>query len=95
MGFPLTDPKTFPLALGDLIDLMAEAETLRHLSLVPTTQGQWQASHKSAYGGYKVVIKDTPWEAVLGALAPDYGKEWGEVVPGLEIEPDDEEEDLL
>lgn len=95
MAFPLTDPQTFPLSLGDLIDVMAEAGTLHHLSLAQTSDGEWQASHKRSYGGYKVIIKKTPWEAILGALAPDYGHVWSEVVPGLEIEDDEEEEDLL
>mgnify|MGYP003629454038 CR=1 FL=1 len=95
MGFPLTDPEQFPLGLGELIDLMAEAGSLRHLSLAQTTNGEWQASHKGDQGGYRVIIKKSPWEAVLGALAPMYGHPWSDVVPGLEIGVDEEEEDLL
>lgn len=96
MGFPLTDPDKFPLGLGELINAMDSAGTLRHLSLAKTSDGEWQASHRAEHGGYRVVIKATPFEAILGALAPVYGHSWSEIVPGLEIEDDEDDEgDLL
>ena len=102
----------FPLSLEDLLTVLAARGTLKHLSLTRTNDGDWQASVKRPSGplgsAYKVVIKTDVIDAVFGALGPEYGETWVDVlgpdfatifdgyVGASENEDEDEdEEDLL
>ncbi len=101
MGFPLTDPKKFPVSLGEVLSRMQEAGTLGHLSVSIYADGRCQASHKAPGSeGCNVYVMDDAWEAILRAIGPPYSKPWSSVVPGLEIDNEDDEdeddyEDLL
>lgn len=76
-----SDPETFPVPLGELLEVMADRGVFQHLSVTPTGDGQWQSSFRDARGkAYNVAISDGIIESILKALAPDHGKTWGDIL---------------
>lgn len=75
------DPETFPVPLGELLEVMADRGVFQHLSITPTGDGQWQASFRDAKGkAYNVAISDGIIESILKALAPDPGQTWSDIL---------------
>ena len=102
-GFPLTDPKRFPVPLGELLARLGDRGHLAHLNIVQTTEGRWQASCKVRGGkAYSVAIKDDMIEALLEAVGPGYNGEWPSLLGeeyreafDLVEDDDDDLEDVL
>lgn len=103
-GFPLTDPKRFPVPLGELLACLGANGHLAHLSVVKTSDGLWQASCRVEGGkAYSVSIKADMIHAILEAVGPDYNREWADLLGPrykavfdlVEDDCDDDLEDVL
>jgi hypothetical protein len=100
-GFPLTDPRRFPVPLGELLARLGDRGHLAHLSVAKTSDGNWQASCKAEYGkAYSVAIKDDMIQAILEAVGPGYNGEWVDLLGaeyretfGIE-DPEEDDDDL-
>lgn len=99
-GFPLTDPRRFPVPLGELLARLGERGHLSHLSVVKTSDGNWQASCKVEGGkAYSVAIKADMIQAILEAVGPGYNGEWADLLgprykAAFDLVEDDTDDDL-
>lgn len=99
-GFPLTDPKRFPVPLGELLARLGARGHLAHLSVVKTSDGLWQASCKAEGGkAYSVAIKADMIQAILEAVGPGYNGEWADLLgprykAAFDLVEDDTDDDL-
>lgn len=102
-GFPLTDPKLFPVPLDETLRVLGDRGHVDHLSLSRTGSGEWQASCRpKGETGYRVSIGPCMITAILKAVAPSYDREWYQLL-GDEYrdvfedvrDDDDELEDVL
>lgn len=101
-GFPLTDPKRFPVPLGELLACLGAKGHLAHLSVTKTSDGLWQASCKAKGGkAYSVAIKADMIQAILEAVGPGYNGEWIELLGpeyretfGIEDPEEDDDDDM-
>lgn len=71
----------FPIPIGDVLKVLAARGHVDHLSLSYTNDRRWQAAARRAPGeAYRVSIQDDLDMALLGALGPDHGHPWTELL---------------
>lgn len=100
-GFPLTDPKQFPLPLDLTLRVLGERGHIEHLSISRTADHEWQVSCRPVgEKGYRVSIGPCLIETLLKAIGPSYDRKWHQLL-GEEYEAafdaveEDDLEDVL